>query len=95
MPPKDRQLDPPGALFVIGEDGQPYRIGTLGSLSLDESEDGTWWGGVGVTEWDAEIEAESAPWIKRIIYIIGARKQRKTALEKRNRGLSTWKPRNF
>lgn len=86
MPPgRIRKLDPPGDLFIIGDDEQPYHIGTFGSLSLNEREYGTWSADVGMTEWSAELEGQGIPWKLRVIYAIGARKQRKTALEKRRR----------
>lgn len=81
MPPEGMSLEPHGNLYLIGEDGQVHRIGTLGSLSLDEREDGTWSGDAGVIEWDAEFEID----VTRLLYIIGARRQRKTVLEKRKR----------
>lgn len=85
MPPEGKILAPYGNLYLIGEDGVPFTIGEVGSLSLEESEDGTWSADVGMTEWSAEIFVTEIPWINRILYIIGARRQRKTALEKRKR----------
>lgn len=86
MPPDGKSLDPHGNLYLIGEDGVPFTIGKVGSLSLDEREDGSWSGDVGMTEWSAELEGQRIPWMNRIIYIIGVRRQRKTALERRKHG---------
>lgn len=86
MPPEGKILAPYGNLYLIGEDGVPFTIGEVKSLSLDKSEDGSWSAGVGITEWSSELKGQGIPWMNRIIYIIGARKQRKTALERRKRG---------
>lgn len=89
MPPgRLEKLDPYGDIIMIDGKGISQHIGTLGSLSFEEEEDGSWSASAGVKEWSVEVDVAKA-WMLRIVYIIGTRKQRKTALEKRRRNGNT------